>query len=105
MELKEAGISVTLLLPGATAIEFFARKHRLDTKGATEPLGSAADVARTGQEALLRGGDDVVIHGAQNQQAMAQSKQKSEAKMQNSAARYSGLARQLNPVASAAAAV
>ena len=78
VELKDAGVSVTLLLPGAAATEFFAREQGLDTKGAHGPMDSAADVARTGYAALLRG-DDMVIHGEQNQQAVAQARQKSEA--------------------------
>src|SRR6202012_1053535 len=49
-ELKDSGVTVTCLMPGATETEFFARAHMLDTKVGTEEKISAADVAKQGWE-------------------------------------------------------
>ena len=61
-ELKDSGVTVTALLPGATDTEFFDRAGLSDTK-----VGSAGDknddpamVARVGFEALMKGQGDVV---------------------------------------------
>ena len=61
-ELKDTGVTVTALLPGATDTEFFDRAGLSDTK-----VGSAGDknddpamVARVGFEALMKGQGDVV---------------------------------------------
>jgi short-subunit dehydrogenase len=47
-ELKDTGITVTCLMPGATETEFFARADMLDTKVGQGKKDDAADVARTG---------------------------------------------------------
>jgi short-subunit dehydrogenase len=46
---------VTCLLPGATETDFFARADLLDTKVGTEEKASAAEVAKTGFDALMKG--------------------------------------------------
>ncbi|WP_270936152.1 SDR family NAD(P)-dependent oxidoreductase [Falsiroseomonas oryzae] len=64
-ELKESGVSVTLLMPGATETEFFDRAGMEDTKLGQSKKDDAADVAKTGFEAMLRGDADVV-YGMKN---------------------------------------
>jgi short-subunit dehydrogenase len=59
-ELKDTGVSVTCLMPGATETEFFATAGLLDTKEGAASKDSPADVARTGFEALMRGDGDIV---------------------------------------------
>jgi len=71
-ELKDSGVTVTCLMPGATDTEFFERADMLDTKVGTDKKQPADEVARVGFEAMLRGEGDVVA-GWKNkvQQAMA----------------------------------
>jgi short-subunit dehydrogenase len=64
-ELKETGVSVTLLMPGVTDTEFFARAGLGDTQVGTQKKDDPADVAKTGFEAMMRGEADVV-HGIGN---------------------------------------
>ena len=59
-ELKDSGVSVTCLMPGATDTEFFARAEMLDTKVGTGEKQSPDEVAKAGFEAMLRGDGDVV---------------------------------------------
>lgn len=59
-EVKEAGVTVTCLMPGATETDFFERADFGDTKLAHAPMDKAADVAKTGFDAMLRGDGDVV---------------------------------------------
>jgi short-subunit dehydrogenase len=60
-ELKDTGVTVTCLMPGATDTEFFERADMLDTKvGASENKMDPADVARIGYEAMMKGEGDVV---------------------------------------------
>ncbi len=59
-ELKDTGVSVTCLMPGATETEFFARADMLDTKVGQQAKDDPADVARVGFDAMLRGDGDVV---------------------------------------------
>jgi short-subunit dehydrogenase len=59
-ELKETGITVTCLMPGATETEFFERADMLDTKVGTQEKDDAAKVARDGFEAMMAGESDVV---------------------------------------------
>jgi short-subunit dehydrogenase len=60
-ELKDAGVSVTCLMPGPTDTEFFERADMMDTKvGTQEGKDDPADVARSGFEAMMRGDADVV---------------------------------------------
>ena len=64
-ELKDSGVSVTCLMPGATETEFFERADMMDTKVGTQKKQSAAEVAKIGFEAMTRGEGDVVA-GWQN---------------------------------------
>jgi short-subunit dehydrogenase len=60
-ELKDSGVTVTALLPGATNTNFFNRAGMKDTKLVREgELADARDVARAGYDALMRGDDHVV---------------------------------------------
>jgi short-subunit dehydrogenase len=59
-ELKDSGVTVTCLMPGATETKFFERADMLDTKVATDEKDDPVDVARVGYEAMLRGDGDVV---------------------------------------------
>ena len=59
-ELKETGITVTCLMPGATETEFFARADMLDTRVGQGKKDDAGDVAHTGFKAMMKGEGDVV---------------------------------------------
>ncbi|MEF7615744.1 SDR family NAD(P)-dependent oxidoreductase [Aquincola sp. MAHUQ-54] len=59
-ELKDSGVTVTCLMPGATDTNFFSRAGMLDTKVGTEKKDDPADVARVGFEAMMKGEGDVV---------------------------------------------
>jgi len=59
-ELKDSGVTVTCLMPGATETEFFERADMMDTKVGTAKKDSAADVAKTGFDSMMRGDGDVV---------------------------------------------
>ena len=64
-ELKDTGVTVTCLMPGATETEFFRRADMLDT-----PVGQASkddpqDVAKTGYRAMMEGKAQVT-HGLKN---------------------------------------
>lgn len=59
-ELKDTGVSVTCLMPGATATEFFRRADLLDTQVGQSQKDDPADVARSGFDAMMRGDSDVV---------------------------------------------
>jgi uncharacterized protein len=65
-ELKDSGVTVTCLMPGATETPFFEKADMTDTKvGQSTHKDDPADVAKTGYEALMRGDGDVV-HGLHN---------------------------------------
>jgi short-subunit dehydrogenase len=59
-ELKDSGVTVTCLMPGATETDFFERADMLDTKVGQEKKDDPADVAKTGFDAMMRGDGDVV---------------------------------------------
>jgi short-subunit dehydrogenase len=59
-ELKDSGVSVTCLMPGATDTRFFERADMLDTKIGVDKKEAPADVAKTGFEAMMNGEADVV---------------------------------------------
>jgi len=71
-ELKDSGVTVTCLMPGATDTNFFSRADMLDTKVGTEDKADPADVAKDGYEAM-KNGEDKVVSGLKNklQAAMA----------------------------------
>jgi uncharacterized protein len=59
-EVKDRGVTVTCLMPGATETEFFERADMADTKVGRSEKDDPADVARIGFEAMMRGDGDVV---------------------------------------------
>jgi short-subunit dehydrogenase len=59
-ELKDSGITVTCLMPGATETEFFDRADLQDTKVGQSSKDNPADVAETGFKAMMNGDGDVV---------------------------------------------
>ncbi|MDF2813267.1 MAG: oxidoreductase [Microvirga sp.] len=59
-ELKDTGITVTCLMPGATESEFFERAGLLDTGLGQARKADPADVAKIGFDAMLNGEGDVV---------------------------------------------
>lgn len=59
-ELKDSGVTVTCLMPGATETDFFERADMLDTKVGQAKKDDPADVAKTGFDAMMNGDGDVV---------------------------------------------
>jgi short-subunit dehydrogenase len=59
-ELKDTGVTVTCLMPGATETEFFERADMMDTKVGQEEKDDPAKVAKDGFEAMMKGEADVV---------------------------------------------
>jgi short-subunit dehydrogenase len=64
-EVKDSGITVTVLMPGATETEFFHRAGLDDTREGAKSKDSAEAVARTGWDAMKRG-DNHEVHGLPN---------------------------------------
>jgi short-subunit dehydrogenase len=66
-ELKDSGITITALMPGATDTDFFNKAGMQDSKVVQdkEALADPTDVAKDGYEALMAG-DDRVISGFKN---------------------------------------
>ena len=73
-EVKDKGITITALLPGATDTDFFNKADMLHSKIVEDrdKLADPADVARDGYDALMRG-DDKVISGMKNKAMVAMS--------------------------------
>jgi short-subunit dehydrogenase len=59
-ELKDSGVTVTCLMPGATETEFFERADMLDTKVGAGEKQPAHEVAKIGFKAMMAGDGDVV---------------------------------------------
>ncbi|HYQ25842.1 MAG TPA: SDR family NAD(P)-dependent oxidoreductase [Polyangiaceae bacterium] len=59
-ELKDSGVTVTCLMPGATETEFFETADMLDTKVGSAKKQPADEVAKAGFDAMMRGDGDVV---------------------------------------------
>lgn len=59
-ELKDKGVTVTALMPGATETNFFHRAGMDDTKVGAAEKDDAARVAKQGFDALMAGKDSVV---------------------------------------------
>jgi short-subunit dehydrogenase len=59
-ELKDSGVSVTVLMPGATETDFFERADMMDTKVGTAKKDDPADVAKNGWDAMIAGRGEVV---------------------------------------------
>jgi short-subunit dehydrogenase len=69
-EIKDSGVTVTCLKPGATETEFFHRAELEDTKVGQAKKDDPADVAKAGWEAM-KGGDEAVIYGLKNKMQVA----------------------------------
>jgi uncharacterized protein len=54
-ELKDTGVTVTCLLPGATETDFFDRADMADTAVGSGEKMHASDVAKTGFDAMMKG--------------------------------------------------
>lgn len=59
-ELKDTGVTVSCLMPGATETEFFKRAGLLNTSIGQATKDDAGEVARIGYDAMLDGEGDVV---------------------------------------------
>jgi uncharacterized protein len=59
-EIKDSGVTVTCLMPGATETDFFERADMLDTKVGQGKKDDPADVAKIGFKAMMNGEGDVV---------------------------------------------
>jgi short-subunit dehydrogenase len=59
-ELKDSGVSVTVLMPGPTDTEFFSRAGMQDTVVGQGKKMDPGDVAKIGYQAMQRGEGDVV---------------------------------------------
>ncbi|MFL6820891.1 MAG: SDR family NAD(P)-dependent oxidoreductase [Bradyrhizobium sp.] len=59
-ELRDAEITVTCLMPGATESKFFERAGMMDTAVGTSKKDDAAGVAKSGFDAMMRGDGDIV---------------------------------------------
>lgn len=64
-ELKDTGVAVTCLLPGATETEFFERAHMKNTKVGEAKKADPAKVAADGYAAMLAD-DDQTVSGLMN---------------------------------------
>ena len=62
-ELKDTGVTVTVLQPGATDTEFFERADLMDTKVGQAKKDDPALVAKQGFEAMMKGKDSVAGGG------------------------------------------
>jgi short-subunit dehydrogenase len=72
-EVKETGVTVTSLLPGATDTDFFNKADMLEAKNVKEgELADAAKVAKDGYEALMSG-KDMVVSGFKNKMQVVMS--------------------------------
>lgn len=72
-ELKDSGVTVTCLMPGATETDFFERANMTDTKVGSGEKADAAEVAKTGFSAMMDGKVKVVA-GAGNKMRAAMSR-------------------------------
>ena len=59
-ELKDSGVTVTCLMPGATETEFFERAGMEDTEIGQSKKDDPVDVAKVGFDAMMKGEGDVV---------------------------------------------
>jgi short-subunit dehydrogenase len=60
-ELRDIKVTVTCLMPGATETSFFERADMMDTSVGVAKKDAAAEVAKTGFDAMMRGDGDVVF--------------------------------------------
>lgn len=72
-EVKDTGVTITALMPGATETDFFNKADMENSKMVQEgKLDDPEDVAKDGYEALMKG-DDKVISGLKNKAMVAMS--------------------------------
>jgi short-subunit dehydrogenase len=71
-ELKNTGVTVTCLMPGATETDFFDRADMTDTKVGSSDKAHASDVAKTGFDAMMKG-ELKVVAGLGNKMRAAMS--------------------------------
>ena len=70
-EINESNVTLTVLMPGATDTDFFNKAGATNTVAQEKARETpAADVAKTGYDALMSG-KDKVIHGAANKASVA----------------------------------
>lgn len=70
-ELKDTGVTVTALCPGATDTDFFEKAHMVDTNAfQNQPVMAPQQVAEAGYAALLKG-ERVIIPGGMNKAIIA----------------------------------
>lgn len=69
-EIKDSGVTVTCLKPGATATNFFHRAELDDTKVGQAKKDDPADVAKAGWDAMQKG-EPAVIYGLKNKMQVA----------------------------------
>ncbi len=69
-EIRDSGVTVTCLKPGATETNFFHRAELDDTKVGQAKKDDPADVAKTGWDAMKKG-EPAVIHGFKNKLQVA----------------------------------
>ena len=69
-EIKESGVTVTCLKPGATETNFFHRAELDDTKVGQAKKDDPVDVAKAGWEAMNKG-EPAVIYGLKNKMQVA----------------------------------
>lgn len=78
-ELKDSGVTITALLPGATATDFFSKADMMESKAVREgKLDDAEEVAKDGYRAMMNG-EDMVISGFGNKMKVAMSNIMSDA--------------------------
>lgn len=70
-ELKDSGVGVTCLMPGATDTEFFRRAYMLDTKIGQKDKDDPRVVAKAGFDAMLQGSGQVITGWHNKLQAAA----------------------------------
>ena len=59
-ELADSGVSVTCLMPGPTETRFFERAGMLDTEVGQSEKDDAAEVAKVGYDAMMKGEGEVI---------------------------------------------
>jgi len=69
-EIKDSGVTITCLKPGATETAFFHRAELDDTKAGQAKKDDPADVAKTGWQAM-KNGEPAVIYGLKNKLQVA----------------------------------
>jgi short-subunit dehydrogenase len=69
-ELRDTGVTVTCLKPGATETEFFHRAELDDTKVGQMKKDDPANVAKDGWEAMKKG-EPAVVYGVKNKMQVA----------------------------------